>query len=107
MTRSRSYKEDLLKTLQDPAEAREYINAALEDGDPHVFLLALRDVAEARGEISVLEKETQMNRQHLYRVLSAEGNPELNSLMMILGALGYRFVVEEQPDLNAPRPVTQ
>ncbi|AFZ51434.1 helix-turn-helix domain-containing transcriptional regulator [Dactylococcopsis salina] len=47
MSRTRSYKEDLLEALSDPIEAREYLNAALEDENPEVFLLALRDVVEA------------------------------------------------------------
>ena len=46
---SRPYKESLLEDLKDPKEAAEYLTAALEDGSPDVFLLALRDVAEAHG----------------------------------------------------------
>ena len=47
MSRSRSYRDDLLKALTDPVEASEYLNAALEDGNLEVFLLALRDVVDA------------------------------------------------------------
>lgn len=46
---SRPYKEELLEDLRDPSEAAAYLTAALEDGSPNVFLLALRDVAEAHG----------------------------------------------------------
>ncbi len=45
MPRSKSYQSDLINALKDPLEAQEYLNAALEDGNPEVFLLALRDVA--------------------------------------------------------------
>jgi len=39
-----------------------------------VFLLALRDVLEARGEnIAELAEETQLNKQNLYRMLSKIG----------------------------------
>jgi DNA-binding phage protein len=37
MPRSRSYKEDLLKVLQDPEEAAIYLESALEDGNETVF----------------------------------------------------------------------
>lgn len=47
MPRSKSYQEDLIKALEDPLEAQEYLNAALTDSNPDVFLLALRDVAES------------------------------------------------------------
>jgi len=50
MPRTKSYKTDLLESFKDPQEAAEYLNAALADGDPDVFLLALRDVAEAEGK---------------------------------------------------------
>jgi DNA-binding phage protein len=43
-----TYHEDLLERLKDPAYAVEYLEAGLEEGDmPEVFLLALRNVAEA------------------------------------------------------------
>jgi DNA-binding phage protein len=45
----RKYEEYLLSQLKDSEEAAAYLNAALQDDDPHVFLLALRDIAEAQG----------------------------------------------------------
>ena len=71
MKKSRSYKEHLLKRLQDPKEAAAYLNAALEDEDPRVFLIALKDIAEAHGGISRLAKETDLNRESLYKTLSS------------------------------------
>jgi hypothetical protein len=45
----RDYKDGLFADLQDPEFAVAYLNAALEDPSPEVFLLHLRDVAEAWG----------------------------------------------------------
>ena len=71
------------------------MNAALEDGDPEVFLLALRDVAEARlGGMTKVAQKTKLNRESLYLMLSEKGNPELNSLSTLLDALGFKIVVE-------------
>ena len=39
-------KEHLSERLQRSKEAAAYLNAAMEDGDVAVILLALRDVAE-------------------------------------------------------------
>ncbi|MEA2080491.1 MAG: transcriptional regulator, partial [Pseudomonadota bacterium] len=36
------------ESLADANEAAAYLNAALDDGDREVFLLALRNVADAR-----------------------------------------------------------
>jgi probable addiction module antidote protein len=90
---TKSYRDSLLESLQDPAEAAAYLDAALEDEDSRVFLLALRDVAEARG-IGRGATEADLNRESLYRMLSEEGNPRLSSLDALLRALGLRLAVE-------------
>lgn len=49
MKASKNYQESLLVSLREPEEAAEYLNAALEEGDEQLFLLALSNVAEANG----------------------------------------------------------
>ncbi|MCP5058456.1 MAG: putative addiction module antidote protein [bacterium] len=93
MSKARRYEEILDEDLQDPAEAAGYLNACLEDGEPEVFLLALRDVARARGGVARLAEAAELNREHLYRMLSEDGNPELRSLDLLLDALGFRLAV--------------
>jgi DNA-binding phage protein len=44
-----TYQEDLIEALKDPREAAAYLNAAMEEDDRALFLLALRNVAEAYG----------------------------------------------------------
>lgn len=46
----RDYQKKLIQDLQDPEEASLYLNEALKDEDPRVFLLALRNVCEAQKE---------------------------------------------------------
>lgn len=94
MARNRSYKEDLLKSLQDPEEAREYLNAALEDENPEVFLLALKDVVEANTSMSELARSIDRNRESLYKTLSEKGNPQLSSIRSILNQIGFKLAVE-------------
>src|SRR5262252_6363946 len=53
---SKDYRETLLEDLQDPQEAAAYLTAALEEGDSAVFLLALRNVADAKGMSTVAAK---------------------------------------------------
>ena len=93
MTRNRKYEEILDEDLQNPAEAAQYLSACLESGEPDVFLLALRDVARARGGVAKLAELTNLNREHLYRMLSEKGNPELRSLEALLDAMGFRLTV--------------
>jgi probable addiction module antidote protein len=88
-----SYHDRLLKDLADPKEAAAYLNAALEDGAQDVFLLALRDIADAKG-MSRLSRRAKLNRESLYRMLSRNGNPQLSSLEAILECAGLRLAVE-------------
>jgi probable addiction module antidote protein len=95
MSRSRSYRNDLLQDLQDPLEAQEYLNAALEDDDPQLFLVALHDVVDAYLGMSQLAEMTGRNRESLYRALSSNGNPEWKSIRVILDSLGVKFAVAQ------------
>ena len=83
----------LLQHLRNPGLAAEYLNASLAEGDQAAFLLALRDVAKARGGFSEVARQTGLNRVALSRSLSARGNPELHSLNRILEASGLRLVI--------------
>ncbi len=93
MRKSKAYQPDLIESLRDTREAEEYLNAALEEDDPELFLLALRNVAEAQGGVTQLAEKTKLNRESLYRMLSERGNPELKSLDTLLHAMGFRLAV--------------
>ena len=87
------YEDGLKASLMDPDEAVSYLDAALEENDQAVFLLALRDIAEARG-FSRVAQDALLNRENLYRMLSSRGNPQLSSLITLLRSLGLRLAVE-------------
>jgi len=97
---SRDYQESLIKHLSDPKEAAAYLDAALEYGDRPAFLLAIRNVIDALGGMSKISRQTGLNRENLYRVLSKKGNPELNSLEKLLKALGLRLSVEVDQEVD-------
>lgn len=82
------YKDLLLEDLKDLDYAAGYLTAALEEG-ADVFLLAIRDVAQAHGGMTSLSKATELNRENLYEMLSKDGNPRLSSIMPILDKLGF------------------
>jgi probable addiction module antidote protein len=93
--KGKDYKESLLEDLKKDEEAAAYLDAALQDGEKEVFLLALRDVVEARlGGIAELADKAGLNRESLYRTLSERGNPELSSLEAMLDSLGLRLSIE-------------
>jgi probable addiction module antidote protein len=92
--KTESYRESLLESLRNPEDAAQYLNACLADEDSRVFLLALRDVADARGGLRALSRDAHLNRESLYRMLSKSGNPSLESLASVLEAFGLRLAVQ-------------
>jgi probable addiction module antidote protein len=98
--RTKSYETDLHERLRDPAYAMEYLRAALEDdeeGADAVFLLALRDVAQA-SHMTYVAEAAGLNRESLYKMLSRRGNPGLNSLKAVLNAVGLKLSVDVAPE---------
>lgn len=95
--RSVPYNEALFPMLKDDPElAMAYLNECLEDDDPRIFLLAFKDVAEARGlTIKEIADKTGFNRETLYRTLSKKGNPEWKTLKALLNVLGLKLTVEK------------
>ncbi|MCF8107772.1 MAG: putative addiction module antidote protein [Desulfohalobiaceae bacterium] len=71
-----------------------YLNAAIEESDRSVFLLALRNVAEAHGGMGMPAEKSHLSRENLYRMLSQQGNPEIKSLYALLQAMGLRLAIE-------------
>ena len=81
MRRSVDYHERLIQSLKDPREAQAYLNAALEQDDVQMFLVALRNVAEAHG----------VRRAGRRKVVS----PSIQEAEALLSRLGLRLVVEQ------------
>ena len=92
---STSHNEAMIRRIRkEPEFAAEYLKAALEDADePRVLLIALRHVALARG-IARIAKAAGIERESLYRALSARGNPRLSTLYAVAKAIGVRLTVE-------------
>jgi probable addiction module antidote protein len=79
---------------EDPAYAVGLLNDILRDGDQGEVLIALRVMAKALGGVQSVAEKAQLNPTQLYRTLSADGNPELNTLLAVVRALGLRLAVE-------------
>lgn len=95
MMRDRSHDEAMAELFrEDPQFAVEYLNDLLQDGEQADLLVALRQIADARGGVRIVAKEAELNANQLYRTLSPQGNPELRSLSAVLKALGLRLAVQ-------------
>jgi probable addiction module antidote protein len=80
--------------LQSDKDIAAYIEAMLADGDARAVPIALRTVADALGGMAALADKTGLSRETLYRTLSENGNPRLDTLSVILAAFGLRLSVQ-------------
>ncbi len=88
------YEDSLIESLKDRKEAAAYLEAAIEDGDQAVLMLALRHVAQAQGGVAEIAHRANLTREATYKMLSKVGNPALSSLTAVLAATGLRLAVK-------------
>jgi probable addiction module antidote protein len=91
---SLSYEDSLIESLKNRKEAAAYLEAAIEDGDQAVLMLALRHVAQAQGGVAEIARRAKLTREATYKMLSKVGNPALSSLTAVLAATGLRLAVK-------------
>ena len=96
-----NYHDELMAYLKDHKNAVEYLNTALEESlkedaeSRTLFLRALKNVAEAQGNISDLARRSNIRRESIYRILSSNGNPEMQTVTTLLDTLGFGFKIYE------------
>ena len=81
---------DAAKFLDSDDAVAEFIDAALETGEPAVLIRALGEVARAQGMAQVA-KRSGLGRESLYKALSEDGNPSLDTILRVARAVGVRL----------------
>lgn len=84
---------DAARYLVDDATVAEYMNAVLETGDTDLLLLALGDVARAKGMAQVA-KDSGLGRESLYKALSPGAKPRFDTVVKVARALGVRLTAQ-------------
>lgn len=86
---------DPVDHLETEEDILYYLEAAMEGNDPKHIASALGDVARSKG-MSEIAKAAGVGRQALYKALSETGNPTLETLTSVLGALGFSLTVQRR-----------
>ena len=63
------------------------------NGDPAFIAKALGGIARARG-MSQVACDAGLSRESLYKALSGERNPTLDTVLRVIGALGLKLRAE-------------
>lgn len=86
---------DAANYLRTEEDILYYLEAAMEGNDPKHIASALGDIARSKG-MSEVARKAGLGRQALYNALSENGNPTLETLMAVLGALGLQLSVQKR-----------
>jgi probable addiction module antidote protein len=81
---------DAARYLIDDAAIAEYMTAVLETDDPDLLLMALGDVARAKGMAQVA-KDAGLGRESLYKALAPGAKPRFDTVLKVARALGVRL----------------
>jgi probable addiction module antidote protein len=84
---------DAARYLTDEAAIAEYMTAVLEANEPDLLLLALGDIARARG-MSQIAKETGLGRESLYKALAPGAKPRFDTVLKVARALGVKLTAK-------------
>lgn len=81
---------DAVRYLDSDDAIAEYMTAVLETEDPDLLLLALGDVARAKGMAQVA-KDAGLGRESLYKALTPGAKPRFDTVLKVAKALGVKF----------------
>lgn len=84
---------DAADYLDDEETVAEYLTAALEDPDPGMFFMAVKNMARARG-MTQLARDTGLGRESLYRALAPGAHPRYDTVLKVLHAFGVKLHAE-------------
>jgi len=91
-----THDDHMREKLKDFEYAQGYLEVSLDeaekDGYYGGFLIALRRVVEVHGA-SRIAHESSVSRSNLYKALSEDGNPTIETLGAVLHSLGMKLSI--------------
>jgi probable addiction module antidote protein len=79
--------------LNNETVIAEYLSLAAQDANPDVLMMALSDVAKARG-MAQLAKDAGLGRESLYKALRQGSKPRFETIAAIIRALNVKLAIE-------------
>ena len=90
---------DAADYLRSEADMAAYLQAVLDEapGDAALLAEAIGDIARAKGMVQ-LARDTGLTREGLYKALSKDGNPRLETVLKVLHALGLKLTPQPEQE---------
>ncbi len=81
---------DAAKYITTPESVAAVLQDALETGDASYVAHVLGILARSKG-MTIVAKEAGLGRESLYKGLKEGGNPQLDTVLKVVAALGLRL----------------
>ena len=85
-------KWDIQEHLNSQEDMLEFLNAALDEGDPDFFLTAVGDVVKAMGAKNIAERMGHGDKS-LYKSIKPGAHPRYDTVFKMIQALGFKLHV--------------
>ena len=86
---------DVSEYLDDESSIAAYLSAIMEEGDTHLLLAAIGDIAKAKG-MSKIASDSGLGRESLYKALNSQAKPRFETILKVLSALGINISFSPQ-----------
>lgn len=90
MTTTQTLPWDVAEHLQTQEDIVAYLEAALEEGDPELIIVALRDIARCQKIKQIIEQNNKQN-DNVYQALLTDNNLDLATILKALKMFGLRL----------------
>jgi DNA-binding phage protein len=101
MALTRDFKRTVVERAErDPAFGKALLDEAvalMTNGEPQLARLVLRDLVNATIGFEELAQITAKPSKSLHRMLSVQGNPSMDNLAAIFGAVGKDLDIRRSP----------
>jgi len=95
MRKTKTTRYDVAEHLRTPTEMAAYLESVLDEsnGDASLVAKAIGDIARAKG-MSQVAKDAGLSRESLYKALSGERSPGIDTILKVIRALGIKLHAE-------------
>ena len=81
---------DISQYLDNKEVIAEYLTQVLEDGDIDELMVAIGNIAKAKG-LTQISKDSGLGRESLYKTFNKGSKPRFDTVVRVLNSLGIHL----------------
>ncbi len=86
---------DVAQYLDDKDVIAEYLSQILADGNIDELLIALGNIAKAKG-MTQIARDTGLGRESLYKTFNPKSKPKFDTIMKVMDSFGVKIQISSK-----------